>query len=101
VQVSYKFGTLTSAAAAVTYLEGPNTGSAVTLAATATMTFTIRYDGRGGLRFFVNGLLVKSATLPTFTVTSISPFWGLLGNAQTCEFDYVYAACAASTAGRS
>ena len=101
VQVSYKTSAVTVAAAAVTYLSGPLTGTAVTATASTAMTFGIIYDGRGAVNFYVNGYLVKSASLATFTTLDLKPFWGLLGNAQSCDFDYVYAAAQPTFPGRS
>lgn len=92
-----------SVTAAATYLEGPNSGSAVTIAAAAWSTFTIRFDGKGRLRFFVNGLLVKDATLASFTQQNVSPFWGVQTSTsatKTCDIDYLYMAIEAPAAGR-
>lgn len=103
VQVTYRTSAITVAAAAVTWLEGPNAGSAVTIAAAVWSTFTIRFDGNGGLKFFVNGLLVKSVTLAAFTSLGLTPFWGLettTAATKTLDIDYIYAATEAPAAGR-
>lgn len=106
VKVAYKTSAVTVAPAAVTYLEGPNQGSAVTMVAgssTAATTFGIDYDGKGGLQFFVNGYLVKEVTLASHSTINAVPCFGLDTGATATPamfIDKIYMAAEPVSGGR-
>jgi len=88
-QIQYKTSVIPVATVAVVY---EDTGLAVTFTANQYVTFRVEYDGQGGMIFYVNGRVVKRATLAAFTTSGISPVFGIeTGAAATRTFtnDYV------------
>lgn len=101
VGYQYKTSATPVATTTATYAD---TGTTATVTAATIHTFTILYDGMGTLRFFLDGRLLKQASVPTFTTDSLSPCLGIdtaSAATKSVDVDYVYAGSPTTIGGRA